>query len=633
MRDFRTLKGAEQLAEHILRRWEQKKFHIIEYFCDWAAVKPDAECLWYQHRVFSYRELNSISNRVYHFMSERMGLKPGAMAGMLLQNCPEFLMVQIGLAKLKVAQAWMNYNLRGASFLGCLDIAGPELLVFETAMADHVLETLDKLLDRPKPVKLVLFDNEGGADRVVSEITKRGGKVEVITEKILLGYSDAEPDPAIRREGTKKEDTMCLIYTSGTTGLPKATNIPFSRAGSAHLSWVCAGLFNEQDRFYQTLPLFHSSGQIGVTLAWMLGIPLVLGRKFSARNFFKEAAESKATVFQYIGELGRYLVGTPPSQYDRAHQIRGGLGNGMRADIWMEFKNRFGIPHLFEFYGATDGNILTFQNHGPDSPPGALGSCGFIGPLFDSMAGSARLVKWDADTELPVRDADGFCIPADWGEPGEMIGRIDPPEKSKLGVDNWSGYYGNVAATNKKVLTDCFEKGDRWLRQGDLLRREYPGWLFFVDRIGDTFRWKGENVSTTEVGTFVMTHPAISECNVYGIKLPPPQSDGRIGAAVVRLDASVADLGGPKEKAAMKELGKWVSERLPHYAVPRFLRVQDGELEVTGTHKHRKVDLQNDGCDPNKIKDRQYWMPPGEQAYLPYGQAEWKILNAGKAKL
>ncbi|KAI9013503.1 hypothetical protein DFJ74DRAFT_682325 [Hyaloraphidium curvatum] len=626
-RDLATIKRGERLVSLQLERWSQGKFHILEFMLDWLTVKPEAECLWFRRRTYSYREVNQISNRIFHYSRDVLGLQKNGIAGMLLQNCPEFVFLQVGLAKLKVAQAWLNYNLRGASFLGCLAIAAPPVLFFETATAGHIIEAMDGLLAAKPPVRLVLFDNEDGAARIVPEIEKRGGKVDVITERSLEAYSDSEPDPEIRRKGTTANDLNALIYTSGTTGLPKATRSRFSSGGAAALSWCLTGYLNERDRFYQPLPLFHASGQIGLATSFILGIPFIIARKFSTSGFFPEAIESRATAFQYIGEVNRYLYALPPSPNDRAHKIRTAIGNGMRPDIFAGFKERFGIDTILEFYGASDGNVLTQILHTPTSPPEALGAVGFYGPLYDQLVGAVRIVKFDVQSEMPVRDADGFCIPCAWGETGEVLGRLlykDDPA-NKLGVEGFGGYEGNKSASDKKILHDCFAKGDRWLRMGDLLRRDYPGWLYFVDRIGDTFRWKGENVSTQEVGNVVASHPAVLDANVYGVQVP--SMDGRAGMALL-----VVDPGKKGLEATLEDLGRFVDERLPHYAVPKFLRVAP-EIELTATFKNRKVEYQKEGFDPQIVGDPMFWFDPDRKTYVRFGEREHALVAGGKARL
>jgi len=335
----------------------------------------------------------------------------------------------------------------------------------------------------------------------------------------------------------------------------------------------------------------------------------------------KQIAETKATVMQYIGEMCRYLVTTPPTPYDRAHKLRLAFGNGMRPDVWQKFQDRFGVGAVCEFYGATEAPGASFVYSNNSFMRGAIGKGGLIFRTF--FGGNSALVRHDTETEQPLRDPKtGFCIKADHNEPGELLYLLDPENIS----EKFQGYYGNDKASSTKIIRDVFKKGDAWYRSGDLQRRDEDGRVYFVDRIGDTFRWKGENVSTAEVGTAIDSHPALQEANVYGIQLP--NHDGRAGCAAIRLTEGHS-LDGPLSG----ELAAHVRKRLPRYAVPLFLRLTQ-EIVVTGTHKHQKVALRTEGVDPSKTGDDQiYWLPPGSNQYVRFGEKDWQKLLGGSAKL
>jgi acyl-CoA synthetase (AMP-forming)/AMP-acid ligase II len=366
------------------------------------------------------------------------------------------------------------------------------------------------------------------------------------------------------------------------------------------------------------------------------GAAVVLSRKFSHRTFWPEVHRSGATHLQYVGELCRYLVNAPPGPLDRGHQVRVAWGNGMRPDVWEAFRERFGIETIHELYAATDG--LGFETN-PNRGDFSRGAIAVRGPLWHLLNGrNERRVRVDPDTQEVLRGPDGLAIEAHVGEPGEMISRIDPKEPD-TGVPT---YYGNHGAVVKRRLADVFQKGDLWYRSGDLMRLDADGRLFFVDRLGDTFRWKSENVSTNEVSDVVSEFPEIAEANVYGVLVP--NSDGRAGcAAIVPIEGvQVNPKPGTGLPLDFRGLAEHCLSRLPRYAVPIFIRVVR-ELEYTGTMKLRKGRLRSEGVDLDEIEksakekgeevDLMYWLPPGGSEYVPFGKREFQDLKGGAVKL
>jgi fatty-acyl-CoA synthase len=330
------------------------------------------------------------------------------------------------------------------------------------------------------------------------------------------------------------------------------------------------------DRVYIALPLYHSAGgAMAAGAALLSGGSMALARKFSASRFWSDCVRYEATAFQYIGELCRYLLSSPPHPDERRHRIRVCIGNGLRPEVWEPFQSRFGIPRVIEFYGATEGNVALMNF---DGKVGAVGRL----PGFVRRLAGIQLVRYDVARDTHVRGPDGFCVPCGPGEVGEAIGRIS----ERLRFEG----YTSAEATEKKVLRDVFAKGDAYFRTGDLLRVDADDYAYFVDRIGDTFRWKGENVATSEVAEVVTVCPGVREVNVYGVSIPG--HDGRAGMA-----ALVADDGFDAARLAAH-----VARELPSYARPLFLRIQP-ELEVTGTFKHRKVELVAEGFDPARVRD------------------------------
>ncbi|KAI8598079.1 hypothetical protein EDD21DRAFT_383621 [Dissophora ornata] len=427
----------------------------------------------------------------------------------------------------------------------------------------------------------------------------------------LLQFPDADTPEHLRRNTTVNEMAM-LIYTSGTTGLPKAGLVSHSRANMAPLFWRRFYDFTENDRIYVSLPLYHSSASLlGMCVAWHCGATVILARKFSATNFWEDCRVNNATVIQYIGEICRYLLNAPESPLDKVHSVRLAHGNGMRPDVWTRFRDRFGVPLIGEWYASTEGTgALTNYNTGPHG----AGSIGYRASLARVVDKSLKIVKFDILTEELIRDKNGRCIECPPGEPGELLTLIESTEPTR----NFMGYHQNESATKKKIACDVFKNGDKYFRTGDILRRDADGFFYFGDRVGDTFRWKAENVSTAEVSEVLSVYPDCIEVNIYGVQIPG--HDGRAGmAAVVAKDSM--DWG---------KFAEYALKNLPRYSVPIFIR-KVPEVEITGTFKQRKVELVKDGMDPGVIKDEMWWLDGN--SYKSFKAAEHQRVISGKAKL
>jgi fatty-acyl-CoA synthase len=380
------------------------------------------------------------------------------------------------------------------------------------------------------------------------------------------------------------------------------------------MSWIgwFAGLLGAgpDDRLYDCLPMYHSVGGVVATGAVLIrGGSVVLREKFSASQFWDDIVRWDCTLFQYIGELCRYLLAAPPSDQERAHRLRMICGNGLRPDVWKPFQERFAIPRILEFYAATEGNFSLYNVEGE------VGAIGRI-PGFMVHRFPAALVRHDVATGLPARGEDGLCQRCTIDEAGEAIGRLaaggDPAHR-------FEGYTSQ-AESEKKVLRDVFEPGDAWLRTGDLMRQDARGYWYFVDRIGDTFRWKGENVATTEVAEVLGDCPGVIEATVYGVAVPG--ADGKAGMAAL-VTGEGFDLATLRTRLA---------ERLPAYAQPVFLRLVRG-LAVTETFKQKKADLAKDGFDPGLVEDRLFVTLPGAEGYAPLDADLFGRIAGGAVRL
>ena len=379
------------------------------------------------------------------------------------------------------------------------------------------------------------------------------------------------------------------------------------------------------DKFYTCLPLYHGAAQgLCTTPVIFSGASMRLGRKFSHKTFWPEVHESGANRLQYVGELCRYLVNATVHPLERSHNLQEAWGNGMRPDVWEVFRQRFNIPVIHELYAATDGLGATFNWNRGEFSRNAIGIRGSLW-YWNNGKNEVR-AKINPDTEDIVRGDDGWVIEAGTGEPGEVLHRIEPSMK----VAAFKGYFKNEEASEKRWMQNVFEPNDLFFRSGDVMRVDAEGRVFFVDRLGDTFRWKSENVSTNEVSDVMGTFDQIAECNVYGVQVP--HADGRCGCAMI-----VTQPPATPDTLNLAALAQHVTSALPRYAVPIFLRVAP-QLSYTGTFKIQKGQAKREGVDFDLIersgsKDRLFWLPPGESSYVPYRREDWEALNQGKIKL
>lgn len=414
--------------------------------------------------------------------------------------------------------------------------------------------------------------------------------------------SDPVRYPDSLRDDQTLEDMALLIYTSGTTGLPKAAVVSWAKifiTGAFTSRWIGT---KASDIYYISMPLYHSTATLmGFGHVLSAGATLALGRKFSTSQFWNEVRKHNATIIMYVGETCRYLLSAPPSPLDREHKVRIAFGNGLRPDVWNRFKDRFGVQTIAEFYGATEGSFATWNLSRNDFTVGAIGRNGWLYSL--ALSRSVVLVQVDMETDEPFRDPkSGLCKKVKPGDPGELLFALPPDQVEK----RFQGYYGDKSATNKKVMRDVFKKGDAWFRTGDMVRWDSEGRVYFTDRIGDTFRWKSENVSTAEVAHVLGLHPAVHEANVYGVQLP--HHEGRAGCAAV-----IFNEGYKVDEKTLKHIADHVSRDLPRYALPLFLRFLDGTaMQTTGTNKQQKHNFRDEGVDPEKTgTDSVYWLKDG----------------------
>ncbi len=591
-REFRFLRGLARTLWAVRKIAPDSDVLICDDFETAIERFGDHTALIFEGERYTYRQLDHIANR-FAAWADAQGVQRGDTVALLLPNRAEYIPAWAGLAKIGAAAALINTNLTGAALAHCLSISGATHVITDTESLAAV-DTIRAGL--PRPVTYWVIDAEG-------ELSEGRRALDLKEPKL--------PPPAPskdRRAGIKARDVALYIYTSGTTGMPKAARITHMRAQLYMRAFAGATAATPEDRVYNPLPLYHSTGGLcGAGAALLNGATLVLRRKFSATHFWDDVAENDCTIFVYIGELCRYLVNQPPHPKERTHHLRLAFGNGLRPDVWEEFQQRFGVPEILEFYGSTEGNVSMFNF---DGQPGAIGRV----PPYLRNNFQVRLVKFDIDSETPIRGPDGLCMQCETGEIGEAIGLIKDDARH-----NYTGY-ADKAASERKILRDVFEIGDAWFRTGDLMRQDAAGYFYFVDRIGDTFRWKGENVSTTEVAEALGRYPGVDEVNVYGVKVD--KLDGRAGMAAIT----------PGEGFVFDDLREYLAHELPPYARPIFLRMQPA-IETTGTFKYRKVDLVRDGFDPAKIEQTLYFDHPREGRYVEITPALYAEIQSGAFKL
>ena len=559
-----------------------------------AAKYPERTAVIFEGSTRNWRELNEQANR-YAAVLRNLGLKRGDAVSVMMENRIEYLTTIIGLNKLGVTAALINTNLSGKPLVHCINITNSRMCIFgeerlaaiAAVRSDATLETIENYLFVADSGTVAC---PGWALDLEEESAGEDNRNPPETGEVTLG------------------DTALFIFTSGTTGLPKAAVLSNRRyLLTAVLSYRAGLRCDVNDCIYLCLPLYHGTGLfLGVGAAFCTGATMFIRRKFSASNFLSEIREHGATCFIYIGELCRYLLNTPARPDDYKNPLATVMGNGLRPDVWHEFKERFGIGRVAEFYGSSEGNV------------------GFVNLLNkDCTVGTTTLpvalVKYDVDRDEILRDSKGHCIKVADGEPGLLLGKITRQTA-------FEGYTSKEA-TEKKILHNVFKRGDAWFNTGDLMKTVDVGFALglphyqFVDRVGDTFRWKSENVSTNEVGEIINSHPQVAICNVYGVEVP--HADGRAGMAALALAEGVRELD-------LASFSDHVNDQLPSYARPVFLRIQR-ELDTTGTFKMVKGDLRKQGYDLEQVNDPLLVMKPGATRYEPLDADFAEKIRAGKA--
>jgi citronellyl-CoA synthetase len=542
-----------------------------------AKRNPEGLALIFENTEYTYRELNNWANRMAQTFKE-LGVNKGDVLAVFIENRPELLVCIAALTKIGGVAALINTSLRGAALRHSLTVVEAERVIVGAELFDALIPE-NEILPQAKEARLFLPNIDTCQAAEAYDVPTN------FTDLAALQKTNISTNPTSTFLA-RPQDASCYFYTSGTTGLPKAavmTNGRFMKAyGAAGLA--CLQL-SKKDRAYVTLPFYHGTA---LAIAWgsiLAGDAcLIMSRKFSASEFWDDVRRTKATAFCYVGELCRYLLAQPESVDDKNHDIKMMFGNGLRPNLWKPFKKRFGIKKVMEFYGSSEGNIgfLNLFNHdctvGCTSVPYAI-------------------VEYDIENDCPVRHAGGFMRRVSKGESGLLLGEIS----DKTPFDG----YTDPEKTEEKILRNVFVSGDAWFNSGDLMRDQGFKHVQFVDRLGDTFRWKGENVSTTEVENSISQFASISDAIVYGVEVP--ETNGRAGMAAIWLK--------PGESFDAQAFFNYAQSVLPAYAVPLFVRVAKDAMETTGTFKYKKTELKKQAFDIRKMNDEVWVCLPKTKAY------------------
>ncbi|XP_066567461.1 long-chain fatty acid transport protein 6 [Amia ocellicauda] len=566
---------------------------LLDCFVRQARKTPSKPFIIFEEDVYTYQDVDRRSNKVAQVLRVQGGVHRGQTVAVLMSNGPDFIWVWFGLCKLGCEVAFLNFNIKSKSFLHCLESCGAKTLILGADLINLLNDVLSSLQENNINVWIM--------DRVTSHqgIHTLADKIEEVSD---------EPLPDDVTSPTDILSNFMYIFTSGTTGLPKAARISHIKAVMCSFFLrLCGATAN--DNIYVTLPLYHMSASLlGIGGCIELGATCVLKKKFSASHFWNDCRKYNITVFQYIGELCRYLVNQPKVAGETQHKVRIAAGSGLRSDVWKEFTKRFGKIKIIESYGLTEASI-GFVNY--TDKIGPIGRASF----FNKLVMAFELLKYDLQKNEPVRSEEGLCLKVSKGETGLLVAPVS-------GINPFLGYAGNKELSEKKLLRDVFKKGDVYFNTGDLMLQDQEDFVYFRDRIGDTFRWKGENVATTEVAEILGGVDFLQEANVYGVSAPG--HEGKAGMAAVVLKSG-HELDG-------QTLYRHLVKHLPAYSWPWFLRVQTS-LDMTETFKQQKWKLVGDGFDPSVIKEPLYFLDASEKTYVPLTRMVYDNILSGQIRL
>jgi citronellyl-CoA synthetase len=582
IKETEYLERQNQKVEQRANNQNQSPGILIEQH---ARSNPEGSALFWKKSSWSWNALNQESNKIANYFL-KIGNKPGNTIAMMIENSPEFLFLITGTNKIQGINSLININLRKKALIHAFKISEPNKIIVDG----------DSLLAFNEIFKELEFNR---SNVFVINNTNEIEHNFIDFNSEIVSISKANPKTTYN----SNLSTMSMyIFTSGTTGLPKAALQNNSRLLNPF--GYLAFQLTQNDILYSPLPLYHSHAMVnGWGSVINGGCAFAIRKRFSASKFWKDIKKFGATCCLYIGELPRYLLNRPESEYVKNTTLKKMLGLGLRKDIWGEFKSRFQIDHILEFYGATDGAGGLFNI---EEVPGMIGRI--------NVPDYIEIVKIDEETDLFFKDEKNHYIRCKPGETGMMIVKINP-------TSNFLGYK-DKSKTDKRVLRNVFELDDAYFNTGDLVTFHEDNWVSFADRYGDTFRWKGENVSTLEVESIIDCFAKVEMSTVYGVEIP--NSEGKGGMVSIKLYEN--------QTFDLTQFSQFVSENLPKYAIPIFVRVKEG-LEFTGTHKLRKVNLKKQGYDINKVKDRIFIWDSNSNRYEVFDDEKYTNLMGNTLKI
>ncbi|KAL6712458.1 long-chain fatty acid transporter fat1 [Coniothyrium glycines] len=639
-----TINGARQEKADTLN---------LFYELENQAQGAHADHTWiiFQGQSWSYAQAYDIVLKHATWLKSK-GVAKDDIVAMDCVNSDTFIWIWFGLWSIGARPAFVNTNLTGRPLIHTIKTSTARLVIVdeeakdkfdETVLKEHGFDPTGTIGDKgvkysfamdhseiPRSVRNQTTTPQAAIEvGAVAEPLSPKRELEVVffdralSTHILSLPPTRLPDDV--RAGQTKSSMAMLIYTSGTTGLPKPAVMAWGKcSGASRLAALWLGL--KKEVVYTSMPLYHSSASVlGVCAVLRGGGTICLSKKFSHKTFWPEIRSSNSTILHYVGETCRYLLSAPPSSLDKQHKIHSAFGNGLRSDVWEPFKARFGITTIYEFYAATEAPGGHFNRSSNAFSAGAIGRNGLLVSLLSNPNTFIARMQPDSPSDPLRHPTTGLAQQCAYNEPGELLSRLDATNIS----DKFQGYFGNNAATNSKIIRDVKKKGDAYFRSGDLMRADKQGRWWFVDRIGDTFRWHAENVSTAEVSEVLGRHPSVAEANVYGVNVP--RHDGRAGCAAVIL----RDVASPADVPLhlLSDLGAFVSKNLPGFARPVWLRVTK-EMAMTGTNKQQKTVLQGEGIEVETVEgtgDVLYWLKEG--SYERFTKADLERIQGGGVKL
>ena len=580
MKEFIRMLGELKYMIPVLRyQWPQadENASLSHSFQESTNKFGERPFVYFEEETWTYSEANKAANSFARYLSSN-GVKHGDKVVLFMENRPYYAISLLALNKIGAIGVLINTSLTGDPLIHCINSSNSVKCIVGAERAQPLQEVLEDINISNKDDFLWVEDTN---EYALPEWA--------INLKANLDFDDNENLDQTNQVTAK--DVACYIFTSGTTGVPKAAILPNAKLVAAATNITMAGYrINHEDCMYNCLPLYHSTGlMLGLCAAINVGAASFIKRKFSASSFWQEANEFNTTAFVYIGELCRYLINKDPSEAELNNPIVSMVGNGLRPDVWDTFKERFDIDRIIEIYGASEGNALFMNLFNKNKTIGMTSA-------------EVALLEYDVAEDEILKNDEGFCKKITNHDPGLLIVEIGPNAV-------FNGYT-DKEASEKKILRDVFKVGDAWFNTGDLIKTVDVGFAFakehyqFVDRVGDTFRWRSENVSTNEVGEILNGYKDVNMANVYGVKVPG--CEGRAGMAAFSLE----DFEGFN----WLEFSEYVENNLPKYARPIFIRIIQ-EMDTTGTFKLKKNELRDDAFNVNKVEDKVFCLKPSSNIY------------------